>query len=702
MYQDNQYIIPDGLYWPEILRKDVSKSGTTLQPIFEAFTNSIEAIRDKQKIDSKHKGEIVIKIFATETTVPDSFSFSSLSIIDNGIGFNDEQFQRFNTFRDNRKNYKNLGSGRIQYVHYFDSTSVKSVFEQGGVFYEREFIISKNQEFIKHNALVKHKSCKKISSSNSETRITFNSLLEKSGVYDDLTDNILKKKLLERYIHYFCYNQNNLPKIKIEFYNHSKLKSESNITKSDVPKIDKKKVIKLQYSKKVNSGIKKIEKTEDFQIDAFKIDKSILKENKLNLVSKGEVIEESPVSLESLASNDNIKGSKFLFLVSSNFIDDRDTHIRGVLNIPTKDTFAKDLFANEEEIFIEEIQKEVNNSISVMYPEIENAKQKHIEEFTKLKEMFLLDDATAKEINISINDTETEILKKFYEAEAKKSANLDAKIKESFDGLKKLDTTSEGYSEQLEMKIQKLVKEIPLQNKVSLTQYVARRKIVLELFHLINSRKLSAQINEERNKDEKLLHNLIFQQTNSSSEDSDLWLINEDFIYFKGTSERLLKDVELDGVKLLRENLTEEEEAFRTALNENRYAKRPDILLFPEEGKCLIIEFKNPDVNVSDHLNQINNYASLIWNFSNPHFKFETFYGYLIGEKVNTNDVRFHDGDFKEAYQFDYLFRANKLIPGLYVKGDASLYTEVIKYSTLYERAKRRNDIFIKKLGKSK
>ena len=69
---------------------------------------------------------------------------------------------------------------------------------------------------------------------------------------------------------------------------------------------------------------------------------------------------------------------------------------------------------------------------------------------------------------------------------------------------------------------------------------------------------------------------------------------------------------------------------------------------------------------------------------------------------MNTNDVRFHDGDFKEAYQFDYLFRANKVIPGLFVKGDAALYTEVIKYSTLYERAKRRNEIFIKKLGKSK
>ncbi len=702
MYQDNQYIIPDGLYWPEILRKDVSKSGTSLQPIFEAFTNSIEAIRDRRKFDTSHKGEIIIKIYSTETTVKDSFSFSSISIIDNGIGFNDEQFQRFNTFRDNRKNYKNLGSGRIQFVHYFDSTNVNSVFEQNKEFYEREFIVSKNSEFIKHNSLVKHKFCKKIDSGKTETKVTFTSLLEKSGVYDDLSELGLKTKLLERYIHYFCYNQNNLPIIKIEFYIHSKLKGESSITKTDIPKIDKKKLLKLQYSKKINAGIEKGDKTENFQIDAFKIDKKLLKENKLNLVSKGEVIEESPVSLESLAGNDNIKGSKFLFLVSSNFIDDRDTHIRGVLNIPTKDSFAKDLFANEEEIFIEDIQNEVNNSISSMYPEIEDAKKKHIEEFTKLKEMFLLDDATAKEISISINDSETDILKKFYEAEAKKSASLDVKIKESIDGLEKLDTTSEGYSEQLEKEIQKLVKEIPLQNKVSLTQYVARRKLVLDLFNLINNRKLSAQINEDRNKDEKLLHNLIFQQTNSSSEDSDLWLINEDFIYFKGASEKLLKDIELDGVKLLRENLTEEEEVFRTALNENRYAKRPDILLFPEEGKCLIIEFKNPDVNVSDHLNQINNYAYLIWNFSNPQFKFETFFGYLIGEKVNTNDVRFHDGDFKEAYQFDYLFRANKVIPGLFVKGDAALYTEVIKYSTLYERAKRRNEIFIKKLGKSK
>lgn len=697
MYQNNQYIIPDGLYWPEILRKDVSKSGTSLQPIFEAFTNSIEAIRDRQKTDAKYKGEIIIKIYSTETTVIDSFSFSSISIIDNGIGFNDEQFQRFNTFRDNRKNYKNLGSGRIQYVHYFDLTNVNSVFEQDGEFYEREFIVSKNSEFIKHNSLVKHKFCKKINSGKTETKVTFTSLLEKSGVYDDLSELVLKTKLLERYIHYFCYNQNNLPKIKIEFYIHSKLKGESSISKTDIPKIDKKKALKLQYSKKIYSGIEKVDKSENFQIDAFKIDKKLLKENKLNLVSKGEVIEESPVCLESLAGNDNIKGNKFLFLVSSNFIDDRDTHIRGVLNIPTKDSFAKDLFANEEEIFIEDIQDEVNNSISSMYPEIADAKKKHNEEFTKLKEMFLLNDATAKEISISINDSETDILKKFYEAEAKKSAFFDASIKESVDKLEVLDSTKSTYQDELKKAVDELVKTIPLQNKKALTHYIARRKLVLELFQKI--------LNNETNKlksgkriDEDVLHNLIFQQSSNDTMNSDLWLVNEEYIYFKGVSEGILGQIELDGSKIIKEVLTDEEQEYRKKQGGDARLKRTDILLFPAEAKCIIIELKAPGENVSEHLNQINRYASLINNLSIDTLKFTTFYGYLIGESIDPDDVIDNDSDFIDAPNLGYIYRPFKRIVGKFGRVDGSLYTEIIKYSTLLERAKQRNRIFIDKL----
>lgn len=694
-YSDNQFIKAQDLSFVGVLH-DIKKSQKALQPIFECFTNALEAIKIKQKSNADYKGEILIKVNAKETTVQ-STEFSSLSITDNGIGFNDEEFKRFNTFKLTNKGFKNLGSGRIQYVHYFDSTTVKSVFEQDGKYFEREFVVSKKENFLKENAIVKHRYCKNTDVSNTETAVYFSGLLENSGVYNDLNEQTLKEKLLERYIHYFCYNKGKLPKIKIEFYVQSELKSETTISQTDIPSIDKTQSIQLQYSKKGSSGIEKIDKTEDFTIDAFKVSKNLLRENKLNLVSKGEVIEESDVNLESLAGNDNVKGNKYLFLVSSNYIDERDTNLRGILNIPSKDSFEKDLFANQEEILIEDIQEEVNKTIDTMYPEIEEVKQKHQEDFAKLKEMFLLDDETAKNISISINDSQSDILKKFYEAEAKKSASIDAEIKESIDNLDKLDTRSPNYDEELEKEIGRLVKAIPMQNRKTLTHYVARRKLVLDLLDKILARQLTVQQQKE-NYDEALIHNLLFQKGSTNTANSDLWIINEDFIYFKGSSEKQLSKLEIDGEKVFKDKFSEEEERYLTSLGENRKIKRPDVLLFPEEGKCIIIEFKAPHVNASDHLTQIDRYANLIRNYTEDKFQITTFYGYLLGESIEPRDVLGTVSRYEHSYQFDYLYRPSENVNGFDGRANGSIYTEVIKYSTLLERAKQRNKIFVDKL----
>ncbi|MBY0425183.1 MAG: ATP-binding protein, partial [Cytophagales bacterium] len=136
----------------------------------------------------------------------------------------------------------------------------------------------------------------------------------------------------------------------------------------------------------------------------------------------------------------------------------------------------------------------------------------------------------------------------------------------------------------------------------------------------------------------------------------------------------------------------------RDSLDEKRYEKRPDILLFPDEGKCLIIEFKNPDKNVSDHLLQINNYASLIRNLSKDEFNFNTFYGYLIGEKIDPDDIQNKDSAFVTAFNFDYVFKPYYRILGKFGRTDGALYTEAISYSTLLKRAQKRNQIFINKL----
>jgi hypothetical protein len=561
-------------------------------------------------------------------------------------------------------------------------------------------LISKREDFLSQNAIVKHVNCEKTDKKESKTIITFSTLAENSGVYNDLTEQNLKEKLLERYIHYFCYNKNNLPKIQIEHFVQSKLKGQTSITKIDIPNSDKSKTLKLSYTKKTKSGFEKTDKTDNFIIDAFKIPKTLLKDNKLNLVSKGEVIEESDVVLESLSKGDVINGNKYLFLVSSDYIDSKDSNLRGILNIPSKDSFEKDLFANKEEILIEDIQEKINSSIDTMYPEIEDVKQKHNEGFAKLKEMFLLDDKTAKDLNISINDSETKILEKFYEAEAKKAAAVDAKIKETFEKLITLDTTNDDFTEDFRREVEQLVKSIPLQNKNALTHYVARRKLILELFGKILDKKLKVQMdgNSGKGKEEALIHNLLFQQGSDRPEDSDLWIINEDFIYFKGSSEKRLSLLEIDGLKVFKDEFSEEEEKYLKSLGENRTIRRPDVLLFPEEGKCIILEFKAPDVNASDYLTQIDFYASLIRNYTNEVFQITTFYGYLIGESIEPRDVLGRVSRYEHSYQFDYLFRPSEKVNGFNGRTDGSIYTEVLKYTTLLERAIQRNKIFIEKL----
>ena len=703
-FENNTYISGDGVYYEGVIR-DINPSKSALQPVYEAFTNSLEAIRIKENTDKFFKGKIEIKIYSTQNT-DQSFTFSKLQISDNGIGFDDDEFKRFTTYKDFTKGFKNLGSGRIQFTHYFDITRFKSKYRDNGNYREREFFVSKKKDYLKNNSIVFHKNDVQKDAESSGTILTFDGLLNKTkNIYHLLNDVILKESLLKRYIQYFCLNKEYLPEIIIEHFVFNDKEGKSTISKSDIPEIDKFDKVKIPYSK-LSDDAKSIittDKFETFTINSYKLNKSFLKFNDLKLTSKDEIIENFDIKLLSLSKDEIIENSRFLFLVSSDYLDNRDTNERGELEIPNNAIFTDGVNIFEEEVIILDLlENEINDSIYRLYPEIEKLQEKHKSDLKELKEMFLLPDDLDFEIDISINDSNKKILEKFYTAEAKRKAELDSNLKDSIERLNYLDTTSDDYSNTLDEEIERIVKVIPQQNKAELTHYVARRKIVLELFSLILNKKLSVQNDGSRNNDEALLHNLIFQQSTTTPDKSDLWIINEDFIYFQGISESKLSDIKFKGENIIRKDLREDEILFITSLGENRLHKRPDILLFPQEEKCIIIEFKNPDVNVSDHLNQINNYATLLRNFSIPELKLTTFYGYLIGEKIEPNEVRAFDADFKNAYNFDYLFRPSKTIAGMFSNEgkDGSLYTEVIRYSTLLERAKNRNNIFIKKLTK--
>lgn len=708
-FSDNSYMKQYGVYYPQILR-EIRKSANPLQPIYEAITNSLESI---ELLDNPlNKGKLTIKVYFTKNLL-NELEFEKIIFEDNGKGFDDEEFNRFLTYKDSRKGFSNKGSGRIQYVHFFSDCEFLSVYKKDGNYNERNFIISKDKKFIEtNNTLTFLKYTKQIESPNTGTILKLGNLIDvKDKMYYLFQAEELKDKIIHHYIQKFCLSKEFLPEITIEQYINNEFEKSVNIKQDDIPSFEKSLDFKVNYYKVSVDGksLEKSSREENFNIKTFKIHKDKLSDNSIKLTSKNEIVElgKQKINLSSVSNKDSFDNQRFLFLISSDYINDRTSDNREELRVPTKETFRKEFnLFQEEEIMLDDIEFFSNETIKNAYPEIlEKIKQKQ-KVIDELKEMFLLNDDMLKDLSISLNDTEEGILEKVYVAESRQLAKVDSKIKEQIDLLDNLDPTSKDYQNELNGYINKLVKQIPIQNRKALTHYVARRKLVLDLFDKILNNKLTVQNDNSRNKTESLIHNLIFKQHTSKPDSSDLWLINEDFILFEGSSESKLENLEIDGKRVFRkeEDLTKKELDFKNSLTENRYSKRPDILLFPEEGKCIIIELKSTNVNVSNYISQIQNYATLIRNFSNDDFEFTTFYGYLLGEQIDTLDIRAKDSDFKEAYYFDYIYRPAKSITGFFrhrQNKDGTLYTEIMKYSTLLDRAKKRNDIFIEKLTKN-
>ena len=706
--KQNYYITGgDAIYYPNAVRR-IRKSPDLLRPIYEIFTNSLEAIQALgESIENEY---IKVKVFHKTGLFEDQkqFSFDKIIIEDSGIGFNEENFNRFKRLHDNSKGPYNLGSGRIQLIQFFKETIYESIYEFNKKFYKREFVLSNSPKFQKENSILFLKGSNEVKEEDRKTIVLLHELLDSKDCkfYNELTINQLKEKLVSHYIMSFCALEQ-MPQILLEHYVDDKMQETAlSIQNEDIPKAENEKPFSVFYSKLSNDG-KEIFKTndkEDFIIKSFRIDNKILEKNEIKFTSKNEIVEDTPVKLQTFGSNDSIYNKRYLFLVSSSYINDKDSDTRGILNIPTAEEFRKghDLFSKDE-ILLDDIEKETNSTIISIYPEIEKKLQDNFKRIEELQNMFLLSDEFLCEVskNLSINDTDEKILREFYAAESKQTAKSASLIKKQIDDLKKLDPTDNNYEDELTKKINSLVKEIPLQNRAALTQYVARRQIILELFDKVLKRELAVQNSEEkRKKDESLLHNIIFKQKSQNSDTSDLWLINEDFILFSGSSETKLQDIEYNGEKIIKsdDELTEEQIEARDSLDMKRYQQRLDTILFPEEGKCVIVEFKSPDVSMADHLTQIQNYATLIRNFSKDQYDFTTFYGYLIGEKANLFEIRNHDPNFREAQYFDYFYKPVSDVAGYWGKKDGIIYTEIIKYSTLLERAKKRNGVFIDKI----
>lgn len=341
-----KFISSEGLYWPGVL-KGIKKASNPLQPIFEVITNSFEAIDMRSKLNVPFEPFINIELFYNETTDNQPDGLAEVHVTDNGIGFDDSNFKRLNTFKDDTKGYSNRGSGRIQLVQSFSQVIYHSVYCQAGEKFVRDFSLSKAFQFMQNNAIIRLDKEEPINVEEENcTQVRLIELRDKNDIkfYNNLTIKNFKQKIIDHYILFLCTNRESLPKIGIKFYHLNKCIAHTDITLKDIPMPSKDDTVISIPKSRISEDMKHIEPSEenvDIKIKSYKISSDILPKNSIKITCKNEVVDSVKLKIGSLPADKIIDGAHFLFLLSSDYFDDQIGDTRDNFEILNRTDFKR-------------------------------------------------------------------------------------------------------------------------------------------------------------------------------------------------------------------------------------------------------------------------------------------------------------------------------------------------------------------------
>lgn len=148
-----------------------------IQVYFEALANSFDA----------GASEIEIYIHSDGNIKP---QYLQIIVSDNGIGFTDERFERFQKLKEPSDPY-HKGLGRLVYLHYFQSVYIESIFSETR---KRNFVFSK--QFDGNSETVDD-----LMPEKNGTSIKFTGFLgERLRTYEDLRPGSLKPVIIEHFL----------------------------------------------------------------------------------------------------------------------------------------------------------------------------------------------------------------------------------------------------------------------------------------------------------------------------------------------------------------------------------------------------------------------------------------------------------------------------------------------------------------------
>lgn len=679
---------------PSLMKSDIARriekihldSFNVFMPLFEAISNSLQAIDDQKKVCSEdYVGKIKISLSRRnleENQLPiemqaEDFkkeSIKTITIYDDGIGFTDENFESFLTY-DSR--YKKLrggkGEGRLYWLAEFDNAQIESQYIQNNKTYQRNFDFSVAYNGVDDKFLME-KEIKNFE--KSYTIIHLRKLKNKFAKFYNITLESIANKIIS---HFMCYFLNNktCPQIILEDdFDSININSHFN---------------DLLLNEQITESNFNIDNNE-FALCYLKLKSNTKNIHKLHLCADNREVKSIylkdyiPNFMGSFKENDN--GYYYQVILTGEYLNQSLNADRSSFYIDNSS-----LILNTETI-IEQAIKQIKNDLSYEIKKVEESKIKKIKShITRNSPQYrILMSNKYKDFLENINPTssgtklEMELYDQYYQInrEAKKtSSELLAGLSKKLDDVQELKEFQENFKGYVE--------QINDVGKSKLADYVAYRKAILELLS-----KLQKKNNEGKYPLEKAIHEIIFPM-NTTSDDIDyekhnLWTIDERLAYhYYLASDKKLSKVEC---------------------NTSKSEDRPDILiynnpfLFTDNEKittATIIEFKRPEredyTKEENPIDQVINYVKELRKSEIKNKDGETInlpesvpiYAYIISTLTpKLIEIAEDSGYLTPAPDKSGYFGFHRT---------HKIYFEIISYKKMIQDAKDRNKILFSKLN---
>jgi hypothetical protein len=645
----------------------------SLIPLFEAVVNSIQAIQTLDRQDGRI--DILASRDETQALLSDAFidtrPITGFAITDNGIGFDNNNFESFTT-SDTKYKPGAKGVGRFMWLKAFDKVEVSSVFGDNGNRYKRTFDFALSPRGIENPTLTP------VNSEKRSTTVRLVGFKERYQKHCPKHLELIAERLIEHCIIYFL--SDNCPSISIS---------------------DKRSHINLNQH--FNDNVKGNTNAVGFFVSdqLFKLVHLRLyftneKNHQAHICGNDRVVESLNLSkripdLNAVLVDEDNKVFKYAACLTSEYLDDHVNVERAGFNIPR---FSDDMF-DEDEISMERIEveiiREVKDFLEGYLEPVREEKAEYVNRIVETK--YPQYRSTLKNMPNALDRIPPGLTEERLEVELHKLRyQYNTELKEETQNF--INSTifdAEDVPEYFAT-YKSLLLKISEVSTDQLAEYVPYRKAIISLLEK------SVELSESGKYPlEEVVHRIIFPMTTTSNEidyeQQNLWLMDERLTYHHF----LASDKPLNTIEVINTDSGLEPDLiiFNNAL---AYAEAPVPF-----SSVVIVEFKrpmrknypedeNPFEQVIRYITKIRAGKALdrrgrpiIVNDNTP------FYAYIICDP--TEKLK-----YLAQNSFDYTPTPDGLGYFNFNK-NLKAYIEVITYAKLVQDAKKRNRVLFEKLN---